>query len=58
MADIDGIGMQGNRLVCVNFGSVMMPVAAMLMRPRQMCMRRHPLDRQKEGQQNKTTRGT
>ena len=33
MPNINGIGMLGNRLVCVNFCSVMVPVAAVLMRP-------------------------
>lgn len=50
-ATVDRIGVQCNRLMGVNFGTVMVPVAAMLMRPRQMRMRRRPLRRHENGQQ-------
>jgi hypothetical protein len=52
-ASIYGIRVLCDRLMCMNFGTVLVPVTAMLMRPRQMRMRRRPLDCQKDGQQNK-----
>lgn len=57
MADINGIGMGCQRLMSVNFGSVMVPIAAMLVRPRQMGVRRRPLHRHENGQQDKIGRG-
>lgn len=57
MPDIDGIGMNGNQLVCVNFGTVLMEVATMLVYPRQMGVRRRPLHCHEDGQQDKISRG-
>jgi membrane protein YqaA with SNARE-associated domain len=57
MADIDGIRMQHNRLMGMDFGTVLIPVAAMLMLPRQVRMRRCPLHRHEDGQQNEIGRG-
>lgn len=57
VATVNGIGMQGNRLMSMDFGTVMVPVAAMLMRSRQMRMRRRPLHRHEDGQQDKISRG-
>lgn len=57
MPDIDGIGMGCHRLMCVNFSSVLMPVAAMLVRTRQMGVRSSPLHRHENGQQDKIGRG-
>ncbi|MDP1524421.1 MAG: hypothetical protein Q8M20_01300 [Rhodocyclaceae bacterium] len=54
---VDSIEVQRNRMMSMDFGTVMVPVAAMLMRPRQMRMRRRPLHRQEDGQQDKRGRG-
>ncbi len=56
-ATIDGIGVQCTRLMGMDFGTVLVPVAAMLMRPRQMRMRRRPLHCHEDGQQDKISRG-
>lgn len=56
IAAVNGIGMLYNGVVGMNFGAVMVLLAAMRMRCRQMHMRRQPLDRQEDGQQNKITR--
>ena len=60
MADVcavHGIGMLRQRLMSVNFGTVMVPVAVVLVRSCQMCMRRRPLHRHEDSQQNEIGRG-
>ena len=57
IATVNGIGVRRNRLMGMDFGTVMVPVAAMLMRPRQMRMWRRPLHRHEDGQQDKIGRG-
>ena len=59
MADVcavDRIEVSRQRLMGVDFGTVMMPVAAVLVRARQMGMRRRPLHRHEDGQQDKIRR--
>ena len=41
----------------MDFGAVLMPVAAMLVRPCQMGVRRRPLHRHEDGQQDKISCG-
>lgn len=55
---VNGIGMLRTGLMDMDFGTVLVPLAAMLMRSCQMCMRRRPLDRHEDGQQYKISRGT
>ena len=56
-AAVDGIVVRRNRLMGMDFGTVMVLVAAMLMSSRQMRMRRRPLHRHEDGQQEKIGRG-
>lgn len=55
-AAVDGIRVQCNRLMEMNLGTVMVPVAAMFVRPSQMRMRRRPLRRHEDGQEDEINR--
>jgi len=57
IATVNGIRMLRNGLMGMYFGTVMVPVTAMLMRSRQVRMWRRPLNRQEDGQQNQISRG-
>lgn len=57
LAAVNRIGMQLNCLMGMDFRTVMVQVAAMLVRPSQMYMRRRPLRRHEDGEQDRISHG-